>query len=292
MKLHLRLSVLMLLLTFVSANAQQTIVEFIGESDKIFFDGVFANSDLKKKLRDDIKQNKITKENFLPKKVGLLTMYLYEENFRKRKAHLTFIYSVEGKANYFYNQLKGPALQGIQSAFSQSGYELVLPEELLKAPAKRAALEAAQAAINDLDDPFLQTLESYEMTPTAEGIPFIYTHIEEGTNGFVADELAKLAKALEVDALLTVQLSTLYQTSTISFSSIEFLLHGANPAAPDGEQGCLLTSYSLYPDYPYPFVSIRNAKTFGERFGAYRRLLERSTKDYLNFTKESLEDLF
>ncbi len=279
-------------IAFTNSYAQQTIVEFIGESDKIFFDGVFANSDLKKKLRDDIKSGSITQANLTPKRIGLLTMYLFEENFRKRKAHLTFIYSVEGQSNYFYKQLAKPAIEGLQAGFAKSGYELVLPAQLFNTDAKKAALASAQEAINGLDDPFLQTLEAYEMTPTSVEEPFVYSFLEEGTNGFVADELAKLAKVLGVDALLTVQLSTLYQTSTISFSSVDFILHGVNAGAPENEQGCVLTSYSLYPDFPYPFVSIRNAKTFSARFGSYRKLLERSSADYLNFTKETIEDLF
>ena len=111
-------------------------------------------------------------------------------------------------------------------------------------------------------------------------------------NGFIADVLADLANQLGLDALLTVELATLYQTNTISFSSVNFLLHGVNQLEPEGEQGLLLTSYSLYPDYPYPVVSIRNGKTYNERFGSYRQLMERSVADYLSFTEEEIDDLF
>lgn len=292
MKTALKIITLSLLLVCTQAGAQQTIVEFIGESDKIFFDGVFANSDLKKKLKSKIKDGSVTEATLTPKKIGLISLYLYEENFRKRKAHLTFIYSSEGRTNYFYNQLVGPATNGIKAGFEGSGFQLVTGDELFNSDAKKAALAKAQEAINSLDDPFLQTLSGYEMSPTSDTEPFVYAMLEDGTNGFVADELATLAKALEVDALLTVQLSTLYQTSTISFSSIEFILHGVDGSEADGEQGCILTSYSLYPDFPYPFVSIRNGKTFSERFGAYRKLLERSTENYLEYTKETIEGLF
>ena len=277
---------------YFDSYGQQTIVEFIDESDKIFFDGVFASSDLKKKFKPKIKDGSITEASLTPKKIGLVSLYLYEENFRKRKAHLTFIYSSEGSANYFYNQLARPALNGLKAGFAKSGYELLIGDDLFDTDSKKAALSRAQESINSLDDPFLQTLLGYEMTPTSATDPFVYTMIEEGTNGFVADELAILAKVLEVDALLTVQLSTLYQTSTISFSSIAFILHGVDQSAPVGEQGCVLTSYSLYPDFPYSFVSIRNGKAFSERFEVYRKLLERSTEDYLEFTSNTIKDLF
>ena len=293
MKTALRTFIVCALICLSSQTyAQQTIVEFIGESDKIFFDGVFANSDLKKKLKPKIKDGSITESSLKPKKIGLVSLYLYEENFRKRKAHLTFIYSSEGRTNYFFNQLSGPALNGIKAGFEKSDYELISGDELYNSEAKKEALTKAQEAINSLDDPFLQTLSGYEMSPTSAASPFVYSFLEEGTNGFVADELATLAKALEVDALLTVQLSTLYQTSTISYSSIEFILHGVDESEAEGERGCILTTYSLYPDFPYPFVSIRNGKTYSERFGAYRKLLERSTENYLQYTSEVIEDLF
>ena len=272
--------------------AQKTFVEFIGESDKVFFDGVFANSELKKNLKNEIKSGSVTEQNLKPKKIGLLTVYLFEENYRKRKAHLTFIYSREGELNYFFNRVSERALEGLNKGFGSSGYELVSGNELIDTEEKKLAFEEAQSNINGLSDPFLQTLETYEMTPSSASSPFVYSFIEDGTNGYVADELATLAQKLGVDALLTVQLSTLYQTATISFSSVNFILHGINPAAPEGEQGCVLSTYSLYPDYPYPFVSVRNAKTSSERFGAYNRLLERTTKDYLKFTSETLSDLF
>lgn len=274
------------------AVAQKNFVEFIGESDRIFFDGVFANCTIAKDFKSEIKQKTITKDNLAPKKIGLISMYVFEENFQRRKAHLTYIYSNEGALNYFINNISDNVAQGLNAAFAGSGYELVLPEEFLKPTGAKEAFDAVTEEINTLSDPFLQAVENYDLVPNAEGQLFLHNWVEEGTNGYVADLMAQLAKDLGLDALLTVKVSTLYQTNTISFSSVNFLLHGINPAATELEQGIVLSNYVLYPDYPYPFVSVRNGKTSSERFGAFRKLVERSGKDFLKFTTEELEDAF
>ncbi len=286
------LSLLFTLVISFSSVAQKSFVEFIGESDRIFFDGVFANSSFAKDFKSEIKQKSLTKENLTPKRIGLISMYVFEENFQRRKAHLTYIYSKEGELNYFVNNISKNALQGLKTAFDGSAYELVLPEEFLKGNGAQEALDATLEEINSLSDPFTQTINSYDLTPNAEGQLFLHNWLEEGTNGYVADLMAQLAQDLGLDALLTVKVSSLYQTNTISFSSVDFLLHGINPAAPELEQGIILSNYMLYPDYPYPFVSVRNGKTSSERFGAFRKLLERSGKDFLKFTTEEVDDAF
>lgn len=286
------LSLLVMIILCNSSIAQKTFVEFIGESDKIFFDGVYANSNLAKDLKAPIRQKTVTAENLKPKKVGLISMYVFEENFQRRKAHLTYIYSKEGELNYFINNISKNALQGLTTAFSGSEYDLVTPDAFLNSADKKAAFDATMEEIEGLSDPFLQAVNNYQLTPNAEGQLFVHNWIEEGTNGYVADLMAQLAKDLGLDALLTVKVSTLYQTNTISFSSVNFLMHGINPSAPEEEQGLVLSNYVLYPDYPYPFVSVRNGKTSSERFGAFRKLVERSGKDFLVFTTEEIDDLF
>lgn len=272
--------------------AQKTFVEFVGESDKIFFDGVFASCEIGDKFKKEIKSGTINENNLVPKKIGLVTLYVFEENYRKRKAHLTYIYSLEGEVNYFYNKISKQAAEGLKQGFAGSGYELVMPQDFLSSESKKKAFSVAMENINDLSDPFLETVKAYNLSPAADPHQFVYTYVEDGTNGFVADELSTLAKELGLDGLLTVQLSTLYQTQTISFSGLSYVLHGINPIAPEGEQGLVISNYALYPDYPYPFVSVRNGKTSSERYGGYRKLLERATKDYLKFNKGELEDLF
>lgn len=291
----MKFRLLPLFLTFIlsfSSVAQKTFVEFIGESDRIFFDGVFANSNFAKDFKSEIKQKTITKNDLKPKRIGLVSMYLFEENFQRRKAHLTYIYSKEGELNYFVNNISNNALQGLTAAFEGSGYELVLPEEFLKGNDAQAAFDAAVEEVNSLSDPFLQAVENYDLTPSADGQLFVHNWVEEGTNGYVADVMAQLAKDLGLDALLTIKISSLYQTNTISFSSVDYLLHGINPAGAELEQGIILSNYMLYPDYPYPFVSVRNGKTSSERFGAFRKLVERSGKDFLKFTTDEIDDAF
>ncbi|MDW3192285.1 MAG: hypothetical protein R8G66_07970 [Cytophagales bacterium] len=291
MKLRLLPLILVFFISF-SAVAQKTFVEFIGESDRIFFDGVFANSTFAKDHKAEIKQKAITKANLAPKRIGLISMYVFEENFQRRKAHLTYIYSKEGELNYFINNISSNALQGLTAAFEGSGYELVLPEEFLKGANAKAALDATLEEVSTFSDPFIQAIQSYDLTPSAEGQLFVHNWVEEGTNGYIADLMAQLAKDLGLDALLTVKISSLYQTNTISFSSVDFLMHGINPAGDELEQGIILSNYMLYPDYPYPFVSVRNGKTSSERFGAFRKLLERSGKDFLKFTTDEIDDAF
>lgn len=291
MKFRLLPFFLMLVISF-SSIAQKSFVEFIGESDRIFFDGVFANSNFAKDYKAEIKQKAITQDNLTPKRIGLISMYLFEENFQRRKAHLTYIYSKEGELNYFVNKISSNALQGLTTAFEGSGYELVLPDEFLKGNNAQAAFDATIEEVNTLSDPFLQAVEDYDLTPNADGQLFVHNWVEEGTNGYIADLMAQLAKDLGLDALLTVKVSSLYQTNTISFSSVDYLLHGINPAGAELEQGIVLSNYMLYPDYPYPFVSVRNGKTSSERFGAFRKLVERSGKDFLKFTTEEIEDAF
>ncbi len=272
--------------------SQQNITDYINKSDKDFFDGAFMESDVQNIPKSAIKDGTVTRSNLTPKRIGLASIYLFEKSYMRRKAHLTYIYSLEGQQNYFFHNIGPKAMEGLVQAFEGSPFELVFPADYLDSDAKHAAFATAIERINGLDHPFLDQMKQWKLQPSGNEQPFLYTWIEEGTNGFVADEMATLAKSLGLDALLTVQLSTLYQTQTISFFSIEFILHGVNPAAQEGQQGLVLGRYSLFAGYPYPFVYIRNGKPSQERFGAYGRITERTMRNFLDFTQLELNELF
>ncbi|MEM9324725.1 MAG: hypothetical protein AAGA85_03680 [Bacteroidota bacterium] len=283
-----------LILLSASSSIQsfsQDFAQFVGKSDRNFFDGVYVASDLEL-LQSQVDNEAITKASLTPQKIGLASMYIYERNYQRRKAHLTYIYSFEGQQNYFYHNIGAKALKGLQRAFDGSPYEILLPSDFLDADDKHDAFASAITNINGLDHPFLDQMKEWKLQPSGNEQPFLYTWIEEGTNGFVADEMAALAQSLGLDALLTVQFSTLYQTQTISYYSLDLILHGINPTAPEGEQGIVLAKYSLGSDFPYPFVNIRNGKTSQERFGAYDRLTERSTEYFLDYLQLQIAELF
>ena len=275
-----------------TATAQNSIEEFVGSTNKIFYENLIVKSIIKEQFKAAAKNKEITIDLLMPKKIGLLTLYTFEENYRRRKSHLTYIYSPKGQLNYIIENISKNALKGVQKAFDGSGIELITSEKYLDNEVKKSAYNDAMKNINGLSDPFLKTLQDYDLKPTGSDFEFVYAFIEEGTNGYVADEIATLTKKLELDAMLTVQVSSYYETYDISISSVELILHGVDQRGDEMEQGLVLSSYSLMMPFPFPFISIKAAKIQIENFEAFDPMLERVCGDMLERLVSEIESIF
>ncbi len=278
---------LMVLACTLSAQDDiKTIKDFVQEPDEVFFGHVEVFTELSKTLKKEIRDGLVTTENLKPKKIGIVTTYLFEEKFTFRKAHFLYVHSNEGDKNYFFNKMAEPLVAGVKAAFEGSEVELLSPTDFLEAPYERDEYEKLAKKLRT-SDPFAQTIRDFNMDASGGEFEFIYTLSKEGESGKIMDGLAEYAQEQGLDALLSIEINTKYMTKAVTFNGIHFTLHGVNP---DSKKGMLFHRYSLYSDMYYPVAFIKNGKLDWEDFEGFEVLGERAGKDYLNYIDETINE--
>ena len=285
-----RVTLLAVLVTLSVAGVAQddvkTIKDFVNESDEVFFGQVAVFTNLSRSLKKEIKDGLVTAENIKPKKIGLVTTYLFEEKFASRKAHFLYVHSDEGIKNYFFHKMAEPLVAGVKAAFEGSEMELLSPSDFLKVPSDQDKYEKLAKKLRT-SDPFSQIIRDFQMDPSGGEFEFIYTLNKEGESGKIMDGLAEYAREQGLDAILGIEINTKYMTKAITFNGINFTLHGINP---DSKKGFLFHRYSLYADMYYPVAFIKSGKLDWQDFAGFKDLGERVGKDYINYIDESIRE--
>ncbi|MEM9329223.1 MAG: hypothetical protein AAGA85_26410 [Bacteroidota bacterium] len=275
-----------------SPEGVKTLADFAKDEDDIFLDHIIVQSELERSFGKAIADGAVSADDLRPKKVGLISTYLFEERFNFRKSHILYIYSKQGELDYFYHQIADPAVGGLKKAFADSNVELLMPEDYLKSQGDRRRYTELANEIQKLQVPFNATVKKNGLKPAANDFEFIYSMAMDGLSPKVANELATFADKMKLDAVLTMEIATEYRTSTINLSSINLVLHGVNELERINEQGVLYNTYSFFPDYYYPLVTIQGGKTFDEQYEGMDVILERIGEDYLKYVDESIDELF
>lgn len=280
---------LLALTTFLNAQDDiKTVEDFVKESDEVFFGHVEVYSNLSKSLKKEIRDGLVTQDNLKPKKIGLVTTYIFEEKFTFRKAHFLYIHSNEGNKNYFFDKMAAPLVAGVKATFQDSEIELLSPADFLEAPYEQDEYEKFAKKLKTAD-PFTQTLREYKMDASGGEFEFIYTLSKEGESGKVMDGLAEYAVEQGFDAILSIEINTKYMTKAVTFNGLHFTLHGVNP---DSKKGLLFHRYSLYSDMYYPVAFIKNGKLNWQDFEGFKELGVRAGKDYINYIDETVKEAF
>lgn len=286
----LRTSILLVALVLCNICLAQdeikTLKEFTAEPDEVFFGHVEVFSELSKTLKKEIRDGLVTAENLKPKKVGLITTYLFEEKFTFRKAHILYLYSKEGETNYFFNKMAIPLVEGLKEAFNGSGIELYTPSEFIESSADQESYEKLAKKLRT-GDPFAQTARDMKLDPSGGEFEFIYTLSKDGESSKIMDELAEFAQSQGMDALLSVEINTKYMTKSVTFNALQLTLHGMNP---DDKKGLLFNRYSLFSDMYYPVAFIKGGKLEWEEFTGFQKLGERAGQDYLKYIDETITE--
>lgn len=288
--LKYRVTILTVSLLFAISLAAQddieTIQDYVKKSDEVFFGHVDVYSDLSKTLKKEIRDGLVTEENLKPKKIGLITTYLFEEKFTFRKAHFLYVHSNEGEKNYFFNKMATPLVEGVKAAFEGSEIELLSPSDFLEAPHEQDEYQQLAKKLRTAD-PFSKTIRDYKMDASGGEFEFIYTLSKDGESGKIMDGLAEYAMEQGFDAVLSIEINTKYMTKAVTFNGIHFTMHSINP---ETEKGFLFNKYSLYSDMYYPVAFIKNGKLDWQDFQGFQALGERVAKDYLTYINETVEE--
>lgn len=264
----------------------KTIKDFVKEPDEVFFGHVEVFTELSKTLKKEIRDGFVTQENLKPKKIGIVTTYLFEEKFTFRKAHFLYVHSNQGDKNYFFNKMAEPLVAGVKAAFEGSEVELLSPTDFLEAPYEQDEYEKLAKKLRT-SDPFSQTIRDFKMDASGGEFEFIYTLSKEGESGKILDGLAEYAQEQGLDALLSIEINTKYMTKAVTFNGIHFTLHGVNP---ESKKGLLFNRYSLYSDMYYPVAFIKNGKLEWEDFEGFKELGQRAGKDYLTYIDDTVNE--
>ncbi len=275
---------LALAFSLLAQEEMKTIKDFVQTSDEIFFGQVEVFSDLSKSLKKEIKDGLVTRENLKPKKIGLITTYLFEEKFTFRKAHFLYIHSNEGEKNYFFQKMAEPLVEGVKAAFEGTEIELLSPSQFLEAPHHKDAYEKLAKKLKTMD-PFVQTINDYKMNASGGEFEFIYTLSKDGESSKIMDGLAEYASQQGFDAIMSIEINTKYMTKAVTFNGLHFTLHGINP---NSKKGLLFNRYSLYSDMYYPIALIKNGKLDWEDFEGFETLGQRAGKDYIKYIDETV----
>lgn len=266
----------------------KTIKDFVQESDEAFFGHVEVFSELSKTLKKDIRDGLVTKENLKPKKIGIVTAYLFEEKFTNNKALFPYVYSDGNQDDYFFSKMGNPLVEGVKDAFEGSEIELLSPSQFLETPAEQEAYEKLAKKLRT-GDPFVQTMKENKLNASGGEFEFIYTLSKDGESGKIIDGLAEYALEQGFDALLSIEIDTKYMSKAVTFNGLQFTLHSLNP---NSKKGILFNRYSLFADMYYPLAYVKGSRIESEDFDGFKELGERAGKDYIKFIDATVEQAF
>lgn len=279
-------------ITYAQENEVQTILDFSNQSDEVLLGRVMVESDIAKELKKEIKAGVITKEDLKPTKIGLITTYLFEEKYTSRKSHIVYVYEGEGESAYFFNKIAKPAINGLKQAFDNSDIELLLPQQFLDSDEKKESYGDLAKKLDGIQDPFIGIVKDMKMNPSGEGFEFIYSMAMQGRSMKVANNLADFAEQMGLDAVLSLEISTVYQSKAVTFSGLRLILHGVKKTGRSGGKGLLLNTYTLMPDMYYPLAFIKGGEPEFEAYEGMDRIAERAGEDYIKYVDEFLEEAF
>lgn len=267
------------------------LLTFSKADDAVFFANKTVQSDLANTLSREIRAEILNHEDLKPQKIGLVTTYLFEERFNSRKAHLTYLYSKDGEKNYFFNRIADPVVQGLLQAFQGTHINLLTPAEFATSEKVKESYEALGENLV-LSEAFSETVNEMDLQPSGEDFSFIYAYGMHGESLKIANALASFAETAELDALLSVEISTIYSTKNISLGTIRLIMHGVKPTGRSGAKGLLMNVYSFSADKNYPLVTIKGGKLSNEKYQGLMPAANRIGKNYIQYIDDHIEELF
>lgn len=212
--------ILLLLVCKYSVSGQndvKTIQDYVNETDEVFFGEVQLFSNLSKTLKKEIREGSVTAQNLKPKRIGLITTYMFDEKFTSRQSHFIYVHSENEEVNYFFNQMGEPLVEGVKSAFQNADFELVTPSAFITNTEEQEEYEKLAKQLKTAD-PFAQTIRDYGMNASGGEFEFIYTLSKDGESSKIMDGLADYAKTQGLDAVLSIEINTFFKKLSIQSS--------------------------------------------------------------------------
>lgn len=286
----------LLFIVFVFAStAQKSLYEYAIQEDEEFFKDTFIGSDITDDFSRAYSKGKITNDDIPLKKIGLLSFFLFEINYKKEKAHLVYKHKYEGNTiiQTIYNSSIGP----LKDSLKRKGIQLLTPSEFLTTEGQKDAYEDAASRIQLIVNKKIgvqNVLNKYNSINTPSGIKYISSNIEEGKNQEILNIIAELSEALRLDGMMTIQLVSEYFNYAMTFKSLSLEIYGPHPL-PDRKKGILgykLGNYAYICLDSRGFAGIKKDNVIREDYRAFPYLVARSGADFINFLQLELNTLF
>ncbi|RED97966.1 hypothetical protein [Marinoscillum furvescens] len=284
-------------LQVVCCLGQKSLYEYSTAPDREFYKNVEIHCSLLSDFKRPVAKGQLTAEQLPLSKIGLLTFAHVETDFNSKKALFAYTHGPESSLNLI-SHIYNSSYHHLEDTLKAASVELLLPQDYLQTANAKASFHNTQALINDLARKrvkLLDVLESNRLHNTPEGIDFIASTLSEGDHQKIVNEIGTLCKKLQLDAMLTVQVTTEHFNYALALQSIVFHLVVPHPLPDDkGKQvGYRLATYHYLHPAPIGFIGLKKGtEVTGEDYRAFPHLISRSGSDLFRFLQEELAILF
>lgn len=249
------------------------------EEDRQYMKNIFVESRYKE-LDKLLRKNDFSAADFSVKKVGLLTFAHFEQDFKKDKGLISYQYEKKGKS--IIHRIFESSLPSITNAIELYGVDLITPYDFSEDQLKlyKEALESIKAMSAKKIDLY-DRLDETKLTNTPSGIGFAPVFLNDGNHDKINDILGELCSSLELDALLSIQITTNHFNYSIAFTNALMMVSIPCPVPESKTKGQQLASYYYMTQAPVGFIGLEKGEVVtGEDLSGFPILLSRMTDDF------------
>ena len=268
---------------------QDTIEELADLPDKKFFKDVYYNSSFGRDLVKLLNKRRIKIED-LPdlQRVGLLSIFVRDDAFRKgRRGGLT--YNHDSEENKFAAGILEVSLGKIREAMSEADIELITSDVYLDSDEKKREYRIFNFNYSAIPEarPFG---EFFIRNEKAKGSPAgykpIYATYKNGEDESIVNPVGTLARALDLDGLMTIEILTRTTTKSVVLESVTVVIHSAHPAQPEAGMHVGVGQYA--PSLQLPFVKIEDGQINTARYDGFATILSRLVAGLAEIAREEI----
>jgi hypothetical protein len=283
----------------------QSFNEIAELSDKKFSKYIQKDSPLGKEMKMLVRQGKITREDLKPlRRIGVLSFYINDDVWKEKSGnYLIWDYMTEKGANYFAQKFHDQAISALKTTIKTSGIELLTPNEFLDSPDKKQAYNSFEVKYTGL----LKAVAGFAnavatgagktggVSATPKGYRMFAVTQVYGQDPKVQRTVGKLAKDLDLDGVLVIQLTTVTGSKSTVLKDVQISMFGANPEKYDPEakypgiagaggywEGKCYGWY-IYPTGGVTFVNYKKKEVVGENYDGWPEFITRLADHFINY---------
>lgn len=268
--------IMVMLVAYNHCFAQKTVEELAELPAKKFFRDVYYDTSLGNNLVKLLNKRRI-KFADLPdlKKVGLLSIYIKDESFRKgRKGGV--IYNHDKEENLLSAGVLDASLNSVKQILTKLDIQLMSSDEYLTDEDKKREYNnfvfnySSITEAKKFSDFFVRNNESFA---SPADYRMIYSTFEGGTAKEITNSLGNLSAKLGLDALLTIEIQTRTTNKSVILESITVVMHGTHPTLKD--EGLFFGIGKYSPSSQVPFAEIVDEDIKRARFEGFETIMTR-----------------
>lgn len=288
---HLYFLIASLFLLNLSTSAQSRFSEVTLEPMDDYLKNVFIQVS-HGEYHKAVKKHHVKSSQFATPRIGLITFALFEQNHKKDKALLSYTYQKDEQV--LIQRIYNETLPVLTDTLQHHAVTLVLPSSLnasQQAAYQEAVSQLQEIASKKVD--LIETLTENNLSNTPEGMGYIPNFLDDGMNAEMNAILGKLAVLMDVDALLSVQVSSEYFNYSIAMSNVLMMMHFPDPLQTvAGAPAQKLGNYFYIPADPIGFIGLEKDEVVGEDIAPFSVLISRMAGDFLTILEIERDHLF